>query len=522
VRGHTTADDTRTDRVLALLVALGAFAFYVAVQRGEMVSLDGKNMAAVARNLWQHGSLEIYRDAFGAYPHWRVQFPYSMRGIGMSLVLAPLWALQLHVHGDRTNAVWLTLANPVLLAATAAIIVRIGTALGWRRANAVAAALAFALLTMAPQYSTELFAEPGVTFATALALLGCLRWEEGRIRGPWFVGTAIGVALLFRSDSLVLVGVVLVAVPLFVAPDRLVATARSWIPALAVPIGASAAVVAWYDDLRYGSPFSNSYVAGVGFTNPMGSGLRRLLLSPGKGFFWYDPILLAAIPGLWWLWRRHRPLAATVIGLAALRVVVYAHWQFPDGSVAWGPRFLLPLCALLAIGLGETLEHISSWAVPSRTVARVVLTALVAASAVVVLASLWVGYDQIAREIGNVPAGTPPAAVEHIRLQHAHDYYDSIRGSNITRSLAELDRASPFPLRHFDGGASPLGVGALALFALSTIGAFVLARRRDRAVSGAARHAPDVAIDLDDETPTGYETSQTGAAPMSSLRSPGP
>lgn len=522
MRRHATTGDARTDRTLALLVALGAFAFYVAVQRGEMVSLDGKNMAAVARNLWQHGSLKIYRDAFGAYPHWRVQFPYSMRGIGMSLVLAPLWALQLHVHGDRTNAVWLTLANPALLAATAAIIFRIGTALGWRRANAIAAALAFALLTMAPQYSTELFAEPGVTFATALAVLGLLRWEESRVRGPWYVGTAIGAALLFRTDSLVLLGVILLAVPLFVAPRRLIATARSWIPALALPIGASAAVVAWYNDVRYGSPFNNSYVAGVGFTNPIGSGLRRLLLSPGKGFFWYDPILLAAIPGLWWLWRRHRPLAATIIGLSVLRVVVYAHWPFPDGSVAWGPRFLLPLCAVLAIGLGETLERVSSWTVPSRALARAVLAVLVAASAVVVLASLWVGYDQIAREIGNVPAGTPPAAVEQVRQQRAHDYYDNIRGSNITRSLAELDRASPFPLRHFDGGPSALGVGALAAFALATVGAFVIARRRDRAVSGAARDTHDVAIDLDDEQAPGYETSQTGAASMSFLRSPGP
>jgi hypothetical protein len=147
---------------------------------------------------------------------------------------------------------------------------------------------------------------------------------------------------------------------------------------------------------------------------------------------------------------------------------------------------------------------------------------LVAASAVVVLASLWVGYDQIAREIGNVPAGTPPAAAEHVRQQRAHDYYDSIGGSNITRSLAELDRASPFPLRHFDGGPSALGVGALAVFALSTIGAFVLARRRDRAASGAAHDADDVAIDLDDEQAPGYETSQTGAASMSFLRSPGP
>jgi 4-amino-4-deoxy-L-arabinose transferase-like glycosyltransferase len=522
LRTGAAGRDVGTDRALTLLVAFGAFAFYVAVQRGEMVSWDGRVMAGVARNLWQHGSVAMYRDSFGIHPLWRLQWPYTMRGIGLPLVLAPLWALQLHVHGDVTDAVWLTLANPALLAATAAIVFRVGTALGWRRTHAVAAALAFAVLTMAPQYSTELFAEPGVTFATALAVLGCLRWEQARARGSWFVGTGVGIAILFRTDSIVLLGVVLVAVPLFVRPARLVATARSWIPALALPIGASLTVVGWYNDVRYGSPFTNAYVAGIGFTNPIPSGLRRLLLSPGKGFFWYDPILVAALPGLWWLWRRHRPLAATLIGLCLLRVVVYAHWPYPDGSVAWGPRFLLPLCPLLAIGFGETLERVATWRVEPRRVAWAAVGVLLAASAVVVLASLWVGYDQVWGEVSTAPAGTAPSRVAAVVAQQRHDFNDSIAGSNITRSLRELDRASPFPLRHFDGGPSPAGVAALAGFAACTAGAFVLARRRDRSRSGDAAADGDLAIELDDEDASRYETSQTGAASMSFLRSPGP
>ena len=111
--------------------------------------------------------------------------------------------------------------------------------------------------------------------------------------------------------------------------------------ALAIPIGAAVLWTGYYNNLRFGSPFEDSY-PGVTFSNPLLDGVQRQLLSPGKGFFWYDPILLAALPGLVWLVRRDRALGGIIIGLSVLRVLVFAKWPFPDGSIASGPRFLLP------------------------------------------------------------------------------------------------------------------------------------------------------------------------------------
>jgi hypothetical protein len=113
-------------------VVLGAACFYLAVQRGTMVGWDGRVMAGIARNIWEHGSVKRYRDSFGSHPLWRHEFPYGAHGIGMSLMLAPLWALQRHVHGAPTDAIWLTVANPVLLAATAGMVLRIGSRSGSR------------------------------------------------------------------------------------------------------------------------------------------------------------------------------------------------------------------------------------------------------------------------------------------------------------------------------------------------------------------------------------------------------
>lgn len=520
--------DARIEWTLTALVVLGAACFYLAVQRGTMVGWDGRVMAGIARNIWEHGSVKMYRDSFGSHPLWRHEFPYGAHGIGMSLMLAPLWALQRHVHGAPTDAIWLTVANPVLLAATAGMVLRIGLAVGFTRRIAVAAAAVFALLTMAPHYSTELFSEPAVTFATTLAVLGCLRWGEGRPAGPWYVGAGIATAILFRTDAVPLLGIVLLAVPLFVPARRLRATAREWLPVIVVPNAAALAVTAWYNEVRFGSLLRNR-VSQVGFTNPLLSGLYRQLLSPGKGFFWYDPILLLGLPGIWLLFRRNRPLAITITGLCVVRVVVYSKWPWPDGSVAWGPRFLLPLCPLLALGVGEALMRIDCLDIRRRMIAWRVVAGLVMASALVVLASLWVGYDQIWGDVNTPPPGTPLSQLNQVKEAQVWGYYETIGGSNIVRSLRTLDHAEPFPLRHFAGGPSPFGVVMLLGFAASAVGAIALARAGDRLGHRAPVPSSVIGVSREDGVAYGtpdlvadYSTSHTPPASMSDLRSPGP
>jgi 4-amino-4-deoxy-L-arabinose transferase-like glycosyltransferase len=230
------------DLALTVLVFLGLFAWFWAIQRGEFVSYDGRIMAGVARNLWERGSLRPFGDSFGTglHLHWA---PY---GIAMSLLMAPLWGLQL--DRDPQGAFWLT--SPILTALTGALLYRIGHALGWRRTTAVIAAVAFGLLTMAAVYSTELFSEPAVTLGVVVVVLGLLRWRDDAATGPWLVGSGIAFTILARFDSVVLVLPVLVLVPLFVPLTRLRATWRRWVPALAIPLVLALGWTLYYNNLR--------------------------------------------------------------------------------------------------------------------------------------------------------------------------------------------------------------------------------------------------------------------------------
>ena len=150
---------------------------------------------------------------------------------------------------------------------------------------------------------------------------------------------------------------VVLVVPLVVPQTRLRSTLGRWLPGLAVPIGLAIGWSLYYNDLRFGSPFDGGYENDL-FTFGFFDGLGRQLLSPGKGFFWYDLILIAALPGLVWLWKRDRGTTIAVVGPdARARALFFASWYTPDGFVAWGPRFLLPrVRAARAIPLGETIE----------------------------------------------------------------------------------------------------------------------------------------------------------------------
>jgi hypothetical protein len=465
--------------VLLAFVAVGVMAAYLAVQRGVNDTWDGKAMSSVALNLLQHGSLKECCHAFGAYP--KDPGPYAMLGIGYSALLAPLWHFQL--QSNRNGALWLGLANPLLLTATTLVIAKTGLVLGWRRSSAVLSALAFALLTMAPLYSNEFFSEPGVTFGSSLLMLGFVVWQQRVARGALLIGVGTAVAILFRPDSIMLLGPTVPLMVLFHSRDHLIATWRSWIPRLGVPIGLALAWTLFYDNLRYGNPFQVGYsnsTYSFGFSTPLIRGVALLLWSPGKSFFVFSPILIAAIPGLVLLARRRRALVVVIVVLFVLRVGFYARWFTPAGGNSWGPRFLLPLCAVLAIPLGETIEHLHVLRARARRAAVGVLGVLAATSVVVQLSSLLVSYRDI--YVGTVNVSLLPPSIQRTAYAQQEHGFAWIFGNNqIIWNLKHVgSKQFGSPLYWFQHGATRFGVAMLALAAIMCSGAVLIASLSDR------------------------------------------
>jgi len=279
------------------------------------------------------------------------------------------------------------------------------------------------------------------------------------------------------------VGAALAAVPLFVPWPRLLASWRVWGVAVVAPIGIVTVWVCYYNALRTGSILAVSYGGGK-FRYPFVDGLQRQLWSTGEGFFWYNPILLLALAGLVPLWRRDRSMGILVAGLALLRVCTYSKWSFPDGSVAWGPRFLLPWCALLVIPVGQLWEAAYEARPPIRAGIRTLFAAFAALSAVVVVASIWVPYEQYWTEIGDL-RGVPAARAKAVVAERSVNAMNQLHESPLFVNIRDLDHAHPFPLLWFRGGPTPLGILAIGI----SIASASLVISQARSADGRARRA---------------------------------
>src|SRR5439155_23610954 len=136
-----------------------------------------------------------------------------------------------------------------------------------------------------------------------------------RRRDALGAGLALGLAFWIKGTNLVVAPAAAGFVIWRLARAR--APLRTWIGvACAAGLPLLAAGLAWcaFNVARFGDPLQAGY--DFGFTTPLWVGLRGLLLSPGKGYFWYSPLLLAALGSAPALVRRRVGLATLAVAFA--------------------------------------------------------------------------------------------------------------------------------------------------------------------------------------------------------------
>jgi len=305
---------------------------------------DGEMMYRVSESLVLRHSIVV------SDPIYHFAQPYSPYGIGTSLALLPLVALgQLLLHDPRALVI---LYLPVICALTVvalnAVLVELGVARTW----AAGLSLIYAFGTLAWHYSGVMFSEPLLALMMTLGLLGLLRFK--RTGGaPWLLlaGAACGVAVLARDDSLFLVVppflVYAAVLSLRIRPDW-IARARDAFAYLA-PIGAAGLIALGYHLVRFGwgsGPYAND---GIGFAQPLLSGLYGLLISPGAGLLVYVPVLVMSFIGFVPFLQRRRGTAMVIAGLVLLRLLFFARWWDWAGGATWGPRYIVPLIPVMMV-----------------------------------------------------------------------------------------------------------------------------------------------------------------------------
>lgn len=293
----------------------------------------------------------------------------------------------------------------------------------------------------------------------------------------------MALAGLFRTDGLILVALPLLALlPAFV-PRPWTPRQRGNLTRCLLPLLAVVGWVGWYNQLRFGSPLNTGYT-GQTFSTPLLLGLRGLLLQGGRGFFAFNPTLLLALPGLVLLGRRNRPLTAALTVLPVLRVLFYARWWVWHGGVCWGPRYLEPAAALLALPAATALTAAfhpgARYAAGKRTVA----VAACAAGAVVSLLAVLVPYWSWSNIHDEPFTGVPTPAQDRLtwNLPGKHDLLFSLTrgqlGGNV-RLLLHQTAHQPLD-RHYPLPAAPVAAAAIAVAALSLTLAVRSARGPDQ------------------------------------------
>ncbi len=267
----------------------------------------------------------------------------------------------------------------LVTAATAVLVLRVARLIGHGECAALAASLLFALATPAAVYAKSFFPQPTEAFFLLACVWGLLvargAADATATRPLVLSGLAYGALLLVKAVAVAYLPVLAAFLLTLRRDGRGARRLATWAgPALALAL-----FYLPYNAAARGSPLDFGYGEGRdalwGFATSTLVGLWGLLLSPGKGFFFYAPVLLLALPGARRLLARDRAVALLLVGLALAPLLLHAHWWAWHGDNAWGPRYLVPVLPVVTLLAVEPLRAFHPRC-DARTAALAALVAL--------------------------------------------------------------------------------------------------------------------------------------------------
>lgn len=443
-------DISQQDRNIAFLIFGILLACYLFTYTGLIDSSDGLAMFATAESMVRRGEIDSNPLLWMGNQQGNIGPDgdlYSRKGLGMTLLTVPLlWLAQ---RGGLLGMVQVALLlNPLFTAYTGALVYRLGRRLGWGRDTALATALLFGLATLAWPYAQGFFSDPICGWGLLAALYTLLAYQQsGRKEYLWASGAAWGIIYLTRTVNLVTLPVFASALYLVIQQRNQQARAtlathhaplgtfltQQWRPLVSffLPVLAAGLLSLWWNWLRFGSVWDSGYVESESFSGDWLFGLYGLLISPARGFFWYNPVLLLLGLGVGWFWRQARWLLGTITAVALIYLLLYSKWYMWHGGYSWGPRFLTPLLPLLALLCGPAWAQL----VEERRwgqVGRVAAIGLVTLSVTVQWLGMAVPFTLVQDELAHLvqplfaPATFTQLALSPLLLQWRYVAWDNL------------------------------------------------------------------------------------------------
>lgn len=340
---------------LALRLFLILAGFYLLTFHGQTVSRDEQIMLAHSQALLRFSMNfpPVYEATSSEY------------GVALPLLAAPLSLVDTMI-GLKSGHRWpqfALMANALLTALLGFMFYRFLRRLGYAIEDSAFTALLLGLTTQLFPYAGTFFSEP----LTALLLFAAFgaAWigvEERRMSMFTMAGALIGAAALTRFASVIYL-------PLFViyawggAPSfhgrasieplrplrRMMGLCVPVMVACLIQLVINKASRSAFFDFGYsGSDFTTGYLAGV----------WGLLFSPGRGLFFYNPLILISLLCAPAFFHRHASAGAFALLFAAITLIFHARFWTWHGGWTPGTRFLLPALPFLFL---FAVEGLSRW-----------------------------------------------------------------------------------------------------------------------------------------------------------------
>jgi hypothetical protein len=292
---------------------------------------------------------------------------YSWHGLGSVIIYLPFYLLANAAGIPPTFFV--SILSAFFGAATATLVFLFCLLLGYSRQASVYSAVLYGIGTMAWYYSKDPGDHVLETFFILLAVYAMLRFTMYKTHCDVLAsGFSLGIAGLVRPSSFMMIFPLLLMLIMHLTSKYNYCLAIKAITKhfclFIFPVIPFVGIYLWYNLYRFGSIFEAGYFLianriGVDFFQgtPVLSGLAGLLLSPGKGFFYYSPITILFFFSFTAFWRRHMKVAICFICTITIYILFFSKNHFWHGDWAWGPRYLFMLTPFLIIASVEFLQR---------------------------------------------------------------------------------------------------------------------------------------------------------------------
>lgn len=378
----------RGNRWIALGLFLFVLGFYLLSSPGRIDIVDGQIRFDVTQSWISTGLPQLRDPALRNYGiAGRGDRLFAFYNAGPSVAAAPLvWLGRIRETDLGELQRFLFSLTSSFFGAGAVVLIYVwlrGLGCSERRAGTFALISAFATYNW--PLSATTFDQAQQTFFLTAALY--CAWKAGRddsLRLSAWAGTAFGWLINYQENFALLWPAILMLTlrgqPLVLPRARL----RVYIQLL--PTLAGIALLFAFNNLRFEVPYLvNRVPAGIahppGLGNPL-VGLPSLLLSPGKGVFFYSPVLILGLLGLSRLTAVDRWLTRATAVASVTQLAFISCLSFFGSDWAWGPRYLGPVLLLWVLPA-------ALW-VPRVRLTRRIRVAIVAAGLSVQLLALSV------------------------------------------------------------------------------------------------------------------------------------